>query len=151
MIKRFSVLTLAALMLALFMASLFNARPMGPVQAAVITPVAQTARGTEPARVLNYFKAATITADTRACFDLAQFEIADVQYNIDQGTTNTVTLSLQNSNDLTTFNAANAIVTANAADANGIGQYPLFGKYNCVLADVTNSSALSLTVIGVAK
>lgn len=151
--KRAGLVAAAGAMLALLFVSLFRSAPMGPIHAGVITPVAQTARGSEPARVAEFFKDKTITSDTRACFDLANYEVADIQYDIDQNDafTNVVTLSVQNSNDNATFNSANTIVNANAADANGIGQYPLFGRYNCVLADVTGTHGITLSVIGVAK
>jgi hypothetical protein len=145
----------ALLVFALFVGSLFGVRPMGqPVQAAVITPVLVNARGPEGARVAEYFVSRVITSDTRVCFDLAGYEAMDLQYQVDATAANTTTVSLQQTNiDPTAgpFNAANAIATVVSTDANAFSQVGLFGRWNCVLADVTNSNPITFTIVGVAK
>lgn len=92
-----------------------------------------------------------VTADTRVCFDLSNFNKVDLQWIIDQGTVNTTTVKLQWSNNNANFEDTATVANANAADATGGQQYHLFGQHNCVFADVANSNALGLKVYGVAK
>lgn len=154
-LRRNGVMAAAVVVLAaLFFGSLLGVRPdTGMVQAAVITPVTQTGRG-DLSREARFFDVEVITADTRKCFDLADYEIIDIQYQVDATAVNTTSVSLQQTNiDPTNgpFNTANAIATVVSTDANVMVQLPTFGKWNCVLADVTNSNPLTLTIIGVAK
>lgn len=92
-----------------------------------------------------------VTADTRVCFDLSNYNKVDLQWIIDQGTVNTTTLKLQWSNNNADYEDTATVVSANAADAHSGQQYHLFGQHNCVFADVANSNALGLKVYGVAK
>src|SRR5688572_26860290 len=88
----------AAALALLFMFSMIGLRPEpSNVYAAVITPVAQTARG-EPARIAEFFDVRVITADTRVCFDLADMELMDLQYQVDATTANTTSVTLQQTN-----------------------------------------------------
>ena len=93
----------------------------------------------------------TGTAYGSAPINIANFELADVQYVIDQGTTNTVTLTLQLSNNGVDWVTGTTLVAANAADASVLSQVPLFGKFARVLVDATNTNPLTVTVIGVGK
>lgn len=43
------------------------------------------------------------------------------------------------------------IVSANAADADALAQFAVYGRYTNVYADVTNTNPVTITVIGVAK
>ena len=120
--------------------------------AAQITPAASVNLSASDARTASFFNAEPITEDTRRCFDLAAYELLDVQYVVDQGTvTNTITLSLQHSNDNATFETGPALLSSSSADADAMTQRAIFGRYNCVFADVANSTAVTVTVIGVAK
>ncbi len=92
-----------------------------------------------------------VTADTRVCFDLSNYNKVDLQWIIDQGTVNTTTIKLQWSNNNANFEDTATVANANAADASGGQQYHLFGQHNCVNADVTNSTPLGLKIYGVAK
>lgn len=145
----------AVFLLTAFVFSLLFVRPSTePAQAAVITPIAQTGR--DGSRVAQYFVSQAITTDTRVCFDLADYEIMDLQYQVVVSDSNPTTLTLQQTNiDPASgpFNAASAIATvaATPAAANVMAQLPLFGRWNCVLADVTNTNPITFTVIGVAK
>lgn len=124
----------------------------GPVQAAVVTPIAQTGR--EDSRIATFFYAETISADTRRCFDLADMEIMDLQYQVDATNANTTTVTFQQTNINPIngpFNSAQAVATVISTDANTFSQVGLFGQWNCVFLDVTNSQPISFTIIGVAK
>lgn len=126
-----------------------------PVQAAVITPVTQTAR--DGSRVAEFFVTRAITEDTRVCFDLAEFEVMDLQYKsiaASGALSNPTTITTQQTNiDPTSgpFNAGSAVATVQATSADTMFQTPLFGRWNCVYANVTNSNPVTLTIIGVAK
>lgn len=146
-------LVLAAVVWGLW--SLATVTPTPTVQAAVITPVAQTARGAESARVAQYFYSQRITQDTRVCFDLKDYETVDLQYQVDATLANATTVKLQQTNiDPVNgpFNDAQTVATVSTpTDANTMTQLGLFGRWNCVLADVTNSNPITFTVVGVAK
>ncbi len=154
-IKRVGLWVAGAALGLLFIASLLWVQP-GPmgVQAAVITPVAQTSRGPEGARIAEYFVSKVIAADTRVCFDLMGYETLDLQYQVDATLANTTTITTQQSNISPTagpFNTGSAVATVVSTDANTMLQTAMFGRYNCVLADVTNSNPITFTIIGVAK
>lgn len=142
-----------ALMLFALTLTVVNPAPQ-PVQAAIITPVAQTGR--DGARVVEFMDAQTITADTRSCFELQDMEIVDLQYQVDMTLGNATTVTLQQTNINPTagpFNSAAVIATvpATPADADVMTQAALHGRWNCVFVDLTNSNPISITVIGVAK
>lgn len=154
--KRALALGLVGIVLVWAVVSLFNVTPAPYVQAAVITPVVQTARGNESARIAQFFVTKVITADTRVCFDLKDYETMDLQYNVDATLTNATTVKVQETNiDPTNgpFNDAQTIATVGSTpvDANTMTQVGLFGRWNCVFADVTNSNPVTLTIVGVAK
>lgn len=155
--KRHLTISVIAVALVALLGSLWLA-PAPRVDAApnaVLTPVSYSGSGMDNQKVV--FFNGNVTADARVCFDLSNYQKVDLQYVIDQGTTNTTTLKLQWSNDYNAttgtgnFEDQATIVSANAADAHGGQQYALVGQWNCVFADVTNSNALGLKVIGVAK
>ena len=154
--KFVSLLAVAVLVVATFTGAFFGAVPRAEAApAAAITPVSFSGQGGNSGKFV--FFNGNITADTRVCFDLSNYRSLDLQYVIDQTTTNTTTLSLQWSNDHNqTTNTGNyeaqaTIVSANTADAHGGNQYLTAGQWDCVLADVANSNALGLKVIGVGK
>lgn len=154
-IKRVGIWAAGAVLGLLFILSLLWVQP-GPlhVQAAVITPISVNARGPEAARVAEYFVSKVITADTRVCFDLSGYETIDLQYQVDATLANTTTVTTQQTNISPTagpFNTGAAVATVISADANTMLQTGAFGRWNCVLADVTNSNPITFTIIGVAK
>lgn len=154
--KRVAALALVMVALIWGMVSLYNVTPEPYVHAAVITPIAQTARGNDQARVAQFFVSRAITADTRICFDLKDYETMDLQYAAVTGLSNATTIKVQQTNiDPTAgpFNDAQTIATvpSTPADANAMTQVGMFGRWNCVFADVTNTNPVTLTIIGVAK
>lgn len=138
-----------------FIAALMFALPMGDAAqaapAAAPTPNSVTARADDG--ILNFWgTATTATADGNSgVVDVVGFEVVDLQYVIDQGTTNTVTLKLQFSNDNSNWVDGATIVTDSAADANAMQQFAVFGRYARINADVTNSNTITITSIGVGK
>jgi hypothetical protein len=123
--------------------------------AAAPTPVSVTRPGNGVAPEFPVFFNGTsgITADTRSsCFEVPEYSAVDLQYLIDQSDVNTMTVKLQFSNDLVTFADGATVLTDNAADASGMQQFALYGRYACVYADViTSTFPVTLTVIGVVK
>ena len=71
--------------------------------------------------------------------DVGRYTIADVQYTIDQGTTNTTTLTTKWSVDGGTLVSGVNVVASNAADATDMQQVQLFGRYFCLFARCGNS------------
>ncbi|APU89206.1 hypothetical protein Rctr71_096 [Virus Rctr71] len=137
---------MAFIMLAVIAVGGVSMQP-SPVLAAV-TPVSNVDRG--PAQLVQFFNG-SITADTRVCHDLMNYNVIDLHIMIDQGTTNTVTLKSQIANWEGDYVDETTLVNANTADATSFTQAPLYGRYNCVYADVTNTNPLGLKVFGVAK
>ncbi len=82
---------------------------------------------------------------------LSKYEVLDLQYVIDQGTTNTTTLKIQFSNDNTNWSDGINVVANNAADANAMQQFNNFGRYTRLYATLTNANAVTITARAVAK
>ncbi len=143
--------TLPAVALALILfVALLTAIPGAPAAAAPAaapTPVSVTRPGgSGQFATFTLFNSAVITADTTSsCVDVGAFAIADVQYTIDQSTTNTVTLTTKWSVDGGTLVSGVNVVASNAADATDMQQVQTFGRYFCLLADVTNTNNLTVT------
>jgi hypothetical protein len=116
------------------------------------TPV-NVAYSTGAGGVLTFFGSARITTDTNGpIVGVSEYEKIDLQYVIDQGATpNTVTLSIQYSNDGTNWDPGLTIVSGNAADATAMQQFPLYGQFARVRADVALTQPVTITIPGLAK
>jgi len=122
--------------------------------AAAPTPVAGTYTGGTLARVVTLYDSAvtTSTAFGGSGVSILTGDRVDLQYVIDQPTdVNTMTLKLQFSNDLVNWVDGATIVSDNAADANVMQQYAVFGNYARVNIDAANTNEATVTVIGVLK
>ena len=148
----------AAVVLVASLLAAFAMVPAGSTQAAPAaapTPVAAVQRSPAPEFPV-FFRGGALTADTRSsCFEVPDYSVIDLQYNIDQTlvetTANTTTLTIQFSNDLVTFVDGLNAVADNAADASGMVQLQLFGRHTCVYANVSNTLPVTITVNGVVK
>ena len=121
--------------------------------ALIPTPVSVTRPATSGnLQSFNPFTAVAVTGDTTSnCIDVGSKSVIDVLYVIDQGAVNTVTLTSKWSIDgVTTVSGVN-VVASNAADASDMTQLQVFGRYFCLLADVSNSNAVTVTAQAVAK
>lgn len=148
--QSFWPLLLAAVILLMALGAL-NLVDSRTVQAAAPTPVANINQG-DNARLMNWMLTQAITGDTRSCQIAGLHEFADIQYVIDQATaTNTLTLTLQYSNDNTNYTSGANLVAGNTADADNLAQWAMFGQYNCIYADVVNTNTVTVTVIGLGK
>ena len=136
------ILFFVALVLAGMAMPVAQAAPLAaPTPVSVTRP--ENARGP---LLLKPFNNTVLTADTTAtCQDIGDYSIADVIYQVDQGTTNTITLTPKWSNDGSLLALGAAAVSANAADATEAIQIPLYGKYLCLYADVTNANPVTVT------
>lgn len=115
------------------------------------TPVSVTRPAGGDVQVFEIWNAAPLTADTTVCVDIGAASVIDAQYQIDQGTVNTVTLTSQWSINGSLVTDGVDFVATNAADASDMVQVQAFGRYICPKADVTNSNALTVTLYLVAK
>ena len=146
-----------ALLLALFVL-LPPAQHVSSAPLAAPTAVTAAAiHGIQQPVVVTFAEAESITADTRlGCADTRLVNLLDINYVINQGTVNTVTLTLQHTNDdPTSASAAFAdgldAVAANAADVTAMQQLQAFGAWTCIYADVANTNTLVLTVDALLK
>ncbi len=146
-----ALLAIAVLVLAVLIGSFGLQTPAEAAPMAAPTP-AGVARAAGSPTQGTLWNSKVITSDTRGnCINSANYEKADVFYHIDQGTVNTVTLSLQHTNRTpgqpgTLYAAGNTIVASNGVDATALQQAPVYGAWTCIYADVTNTNTLTLTV-----
>lgn len=116
------------------------------------TPVSVTARGAAPAKALAFYVSSTMTTAVASnAQGIAEYEVVDLQWLIDQTLVNTATFKLQFSNDGVNWVDGATPVSANAADAGDMQQYALFGQFVRVHTTLSNENPLTVTVIGVAK
>lgn len=150
--KKFLMVVAALALIAALFVGVFSGAPSQVSAAPAAAPTPQTFNPSRAdANIMVWANVKSITADTRWCADARNYNAADVQYAIDQGTVNTTTLKLQFSNDMVSFVDGATLVSANAADADSLNRQLVYGRYVCVFADVTNSNAIVITAIGVAK
>lgn len=151
------VAIVAVTLLALLLLPLADARADVPRPLAIPTPVTAPAHASAPnaPEFPTFFNVKPLTADERNCFEVPEYSIVDLQWQIDQTlvntTANTITLKLQYSNDGTNFVDGASFVSANVADAGDMQQYNIFGRYTCVYADVSNALPVTVTAIGTVK
>jgi hypothetical protein len=98
-----------------------------------------------------------ITADTTYSayqwnWDGNDKDTIEVWYDIDHGTTNTVTLYIDVSPDNSMWKTGySTALSANAADATGYATATIVGRYYRLRADVTNTNSLTLTLKAIYK
>ena len=126
-------------------------QPAGAAPPAAPTAVANlvTSNGRQLFEPMN-IKAIAADFNTEA-MDVSAYSWADVAYLIDQGTTNTTTVTIQFSNDKVTWVSGPAVVSANAADASDITRFPLFGQYMRFNVNVTGSDRITWTISALAR
>lgn len=152
-----SALVLTALLLAVLAGGGWQPASAAPVPA--ITPVAATLPiGGSDTALIKFYDAESLTADDQECRDLQEWRVMDLEYLVDQtlvsGETNTTTVTLEHTNGvtaLTTNTTGQTVVSANAADADDLNRFDLYGRYTCVDINVTNSNAVTWTVYAVVR
>ncbi len=146
-----ATMAVALLFVGLLLAGMNTARAAEPGPLMAPTPVSVSAAAAAPGEAV-LFSASVLTDDTySARVPVAAFQRTDIQHVVDQGTTNTATLTIQFSNDGENWTDGAALATNNAADAALLQQVNVFGKYARVYANLTNNNPITITVIGVLK
>lgn len=154
---KFSLLFAVVLVLAAaFGVSLSGPQDVAAAPQAAITPVASNdPLGGGNSVLVKFYDGEALTADDQECRDLREFRTIDLEFVVDQGTTNTTTVTLEHTNgagaDLTVNTTGQTVVSANAADADDLNTFDLYGVYTCVDINVTNSNPITWTVYGVAR
>jgi hypothetical protein len=145
----------ALVLLALALTAISGGGAATAAPAAAPTPVSVTRPGGDGSFItFDLFNTAVLTEDTTsACVDIGRYNVADVVYSFDQGAgvPNTTTLTTQFSVDGGTLVSGVNVVASNAADATDMQQVQLFGRYFCLLANVSNTSAVTVTAKAIAK
>ncbi len=135
---------------------------MAAAPQAAVTPVAATLPiGGSDTFLVKFYDAKVITADEQNCLDLQEYRVVDLEFLVDQtvvaGEANTTTVTLEHTNGvagvsvLTTNTTGQTVVSANAADADDLNRFDLYGRYTCVDINVTNSNPVTWTVYAVAR
>jgi hypothetical protein len=142
----------------LLFAALLGVLYDGPAQVTAAPPAAPTpatvtySPGTHTLQ--TFYDAEAITEDgCSALFEIADVELVDLHWIVDVGDVNTTTLTLRFSNENSVTNLVTGINVAAsiAADQTNLQQFPLFGRYACLYADVTNTSPITITALGKSK
>lgn len=153
--KRY-VLGAAAFALTLLLIISIALNPATPVTAApgaAPTPVSVT-YSPGASSILTFWSASARTSD--GCSPLREIrdvELADLQWIVDVGTVNTTTLTLRFTNENSTAHLVTGIAVQSniVADVTDLQQFPVFGRYVCLYADVTNSNPITITAIAKGK
>lgn len=149
-----TVILAAALLFAALLFSSLNMPYASAAPSAAPTAVAVD-RSTAPASVAVIANDAIVADGIIGCTNSASHEKADIQYVIDQTLINTVTLTLQFTNDTpgsgASYTDGVAIVSSNTADAASLNQFQLFGAWTCIHANVANANPLDVTVKALLK
>jgi hypothetical protein len=121
--------------------------PANAAPQAAPTPVSVN-RGDTNWLLRTMFDGAVLTADRRSgCVETASQDLADIQFTIEQGADiNTTTLTLQHTNDAETFVDGVDVTAQNITNSTVMTQMQLFGWQTCILANVTNTNPVTITV-----
>lgn len=149
--KIFVTIVAAFVMVGALLIGMNTAPAIQAAPAAAPTPVASGFSGKAPSEQTWLSGVATTADGGSAAVNVAGWQVVDIQYVIDQGVVNTVTLKLQFSNDGVNWTDGATLVTDNAADASVLSQAAVFGKYARVHANVTNTEPVTITAIGILK
>jgi hypothetical protein len=124
-------------------------KPVDDMSAAAIpTPIAFTHSAEQVNAPAKFWADGTVITQDGASseFILAESEGLDIHYVIDQGpSTNTITLTLQFSNDGTNWVNGLNVIAASTTDQNNLLQFNNFGYRTRLWANVANTNNLTLT------
>ena len=143
---------LTALVLILLAVATFAMSSPANVEAAP-TPVSAGVRTSDPGQYYLFFSDQTVGAATQStnCFELGDYTLADVYYEIDVTDAQTVTLYMQFGNTEANMVTGAAFASAVATDTTGMQQVQLFGRYACAYATVVSTATVGITVDAWAK
>jgi hypothetical protein len=123
--------------------------PQQPVQAG---PLALPTAIAAPAGGGDWIMATIMSADTvsgtetSGAIHVAAYTAADVQYNLGFTDSETVTCKLQFSNDNSTWNDGPNLVAAAVADATGLDQFHVYGRYMRAVCTPTTENTFTATI-----
>lgn len=143
-------LALALLLIVTTLTGLTAIAGMDSVQAApplaIPTPASVT-YSADNTQFVTFFTSEAITQDTTSsAFDLSQAEGLDIHHVVDQATaTNTITITLQFSNDQSNWVDGVNVLANSAVDVNDLLQFNNFGRYTRLNVDVLNTNTVTLT------
>ncbi len=84
--------------------------------------------------------------------EISTYSWADFEYITDQGTaTNTITLTVQFSNDKSNWVNGPNLLANSSTDASDLTRLPTFGQYMRVSADVANTNSVTVTLSALAR
>lgn len=147
---------LAALVLvALVVTSLVWTSPANveAAPAAAPTPVSAGVRSANPGQYYLFFSDQTVAEATQStnCFELGDYTLADVYYEVDVTDLQTVTLYLQFGNTESNMVTGAAFASSVSTDTTDMQQVQLFGRYACAYATVGTTNTVGITVDAWAK
>ena len=147
---------LAALVLILLAVAAFSMSSPANVEAALAaapTPVSAGVRSANPGQYYLFFSDQTVDEATQStnCFELGDYTLADVYYDVDVTDAQTVTLYMQFGN--TEANMVNGVAFASTVvtDTTNMQQVQLFGRYACAYVTVGTTNTVGITVDAWAK
>ena len=143
---------LTALVLILLAVATFAMSSPANVEAAP-TPVSAGVRTSDPGQYYLFFSDQTVGEATQStnCFELGDYTLADVYYEIDVTDAQTVTLYMQFGNTEANMVTGAAFASAVVTDTTGMQQVQLFGRYACAYATVVSTNTVGITVDAWAK
>ena len=147
---------LTALVLILLAVATFSMSSPANVEAAPAaapTPVSAGVRTSDPGQYYLFFSDQTVGEATQStnCFELGDYTLADVYYEIDVTDAQTVTLYMQFGNTEANMVTGAAFASAVVTDTTGMQQVQLFGRYACAYATVVSTATVGITVDAWAK
>lgn len=152
--KRFYAVLAIVAFVAMVAGSFLGGNAFGAPAGAVLTPVSNN-NANNGAAMQTWFSGTPINADTRSCKDVANFDVADMQYVITQSGVNTATIKYQYSNNNSNYVDGATVYSGTPVPAStpftNMHQQAVFGKYFCVYADLTNATPVSIYWSGVTK
>lgn len=152
---RFAAVTIAVtmLMFALLLTAVAGGGGAMAAPMAAPTPIAVLNTSALPASEAAFLDNVVLTsATTGGSVQVKDFEFADIQYNIDIGSSPaTTTIKLQFSNDAVNWTDGVLLVSAASADASVLSQTPVFGKFARANVAVSGTNTLTVSVLAILK
>jgi len=136
-----------AIVAVLFSLNLMSDQAVKAAPPAIPTPVSVNYSNDNVFAPIQFFANNTVLTEstTSPSFVLGEAELLDIHYDVDQTDVNTMTITLQFSNDDTNWVNGLAVLTDNAADAADLRQFQNFGYRTRVSVALSNTNAVTLT------
>jgi len=142
------IAALVALALVAIFSAVLSVTPSAAAPLPAPTPVSVARTGVAPLDV-TFFTAESVTADTTStCIALANYERADIYYNvtIDGSNVNTTALTMQFGNSPSALVDGIALQASTGVSVTNMQQVQLFGRYTCIKIDATDAATGTVIV-----